>query len=257
MRVTLNLASRPYVELRPLYQRLRIIGGLLLVTAVVFWLVLRTEHARAAAAQARVDAIQRSIARAQRDRQNAEAAMHQPANAAVLQQAQFLNDVFLRKAFSWTAVMMDLEQVLPTGVQVMNIDPQISKDGHVIIRMRVAGPRERAVDLIRNLEKSHRFLQPRLVGEAAQTTGGANGIEAANAPAGVNFDLLADYNPLPEKPAKTEVATASKPADTSSGKSGGTSGEKPAAKASTHKHRAKTQAAKPSAAPAAPAGGAR
>ncbi len=28
---------------------------------------------------------------------------------------QFLNAVFARKSFSWTAVMMDLERVLPAG----------------------------------------------------------------------------------------------------------------------------------------------
>ncbi len=230
MRVTLNLASRPYVELRPLYRRLQFIGGLLIITALVFWWVLRTEHTRAAAAQARVTSIQNSIARAQADQQHAEAAMHEPANAAVLQQAQFLNGMFLRKAFSWTAVMMDLEQVLPSGVQVLNMDPQISKDGHVVIRMRVAGPRERAVDLMRNLEKSHRFLQPRLVGEAAQTSGGANGnLQPVNAPTGVNFDLLADYNPLPPKETKTETASSSKKA----------------AATTTHKRRPK-QAPKPS-----------
>lgn len=232
MRVTLNLASRPYVELGPLYRRLQLLGVLLLVTAVAFWWVLRTQRTRAAAAQARVAAIQSSIARAQTDQQHAEAAMHQPANAAVLQQAQFLNGVFLRKAFSWTAVMMDLEQVLPSGVQVMNIDPQISKDGHVVIRMRVAGPRERAVDLMRNLEKSHRFLQPRLVGEAAQTSGSGRST-MVEAPAGVNFDLLADYNPLPPKAAKAETGAA----------------EPKAEAAKTHRRRTK-KVAKPSPAPA-------
>ena len=63
--------------------------------------------------------------------------MRQPQNAAVLAQAQFLNKLFLRKTFSWTAVMMDLETVLPSGVQVMNIDPVVAKDGQVTIRMRV------------------------------------------------------------------------------------------------------------------------
>ncbi len=53
--------------------------------------------------------------------------MREPQNAAVLSQSQFLNQLFARKAFSWTAVMMDLENVLPSGVQVLNIDPVISQ----------------------------------------------------------------------------------------------------------------------------------
>lgn len=214
MRITLNLASRPYLELRPIYQRLRLLMLALAAASCLFWWLLHAEHGRAVQAQARVNAIHSSIAQVQQQRRASEAQMRQPANAAVLEQAQYLNNnLFLRKAFSWTAVMMDLEQVLPSGVQVMNIDPQIAKDGHVTIRMRVAGPRERAVDLMRNLEKSHRFLQPRLVGESAQTNNQVGGnIQQVNAgaPAGVNFDILADYNPLPEQPKSKNAAADAK-----------------------------------------------
>ena len=131
--------------------------------------------------------------------------MRQPANAAVLQQSQFLNNLFQRKAFSWTAVMMDLEQVLPSGVQVTAIEPQVAANGDVVIRLRVSGPRDRAVQLVRNLEHSRRFLQPRLSGEATQAreTGTqrpgtpASPVAAPGAPEGVQFDILANYNPLP------------------------------------------------------------
>ncbi len=65
--------------------------------------------------------------------------------------------------------MMDLENVLPSGVQVLNIDPVVSRDGKVTIRLRVSGAHERAVDLVRNLEHSHRFLSPRLARETAES----------------------------------------------------------------------------------------
>jgi type IV pilus assembly protein PilN len=130
--------------------------------------------------------------------------MHEPRNAVVLTQSQFLNQLFARKAFSWTAVMMDLENVLPSGVQVLNIDPVISRDGKVTIRLRVSGQHDRAVDLIRNLEHSHRFLYPRLADETAESNQNGKPVEQVSATPGVNFDLLAEYNPLPmasEKPA--------------------------------------------------------
>lgn len=219
MRVTLNLASRPYIELRPLYQRLRVLALLLLVTAALFWWVLRTEKQKAMAAQARATSIETSIRQARTERQQAEAAMHQPQNAAVLTQAQFLNNLYLRKSFSWTAVMMDLEQVLPAGVQVLNIDPVVGKDGTVTIRMRVAGPRDRAVTLVRNLEHSRRFRAPRIVGETAQNQN-PNGPNANLQPVStnntVNFDVLAEYNPLEPRETKGKAdqgapAAAGKP----------------------------------------------
>jgi type IV pilus assembly protein PilN len=120
----------------------------------------------------------------------------------VLARAHFLNALFLRKSFSWTAVMMDLETVLPAGVQVTSIEPEPTSDGDVMIHLRVSGDRDRAVQLVRNLERSKRFLAPRLTGEATQTkeSGTQSNSLAANngAPPGVEFEILANYNPLPQ-----------------------------------------------------------
>jgi type IV pilus assembly protein PilN len=101
-------------------------------------------------------------------------------------------------------VMMDLEKVLPAGVQVTSIEPNIAKDGEVNIRLRVSGDRDRAVQLVRNLETSQRFLSPRLSSEQAQTQDGANRASSAAqmvVPGAVQFEILSGYNPLPAKPA--------------------------------------------------------
>jgi type IV pilus assembly protein PilN len=208
MRIQLNLASRPFVELGPLYLRLRILIVLLAVTAVPLWLLLATEKRKAAFAESRLDAVNAQIHALERQRQVFQAAMRQPQNASVLTQSQFLNQMFAEKSFSWTAVMMDLENVLPTGVQVMAIDPVPTKDGKVTIRLRVSGAHDRGVELVRNLEHSHRFLSPRLARETAENNQSGRGPEpVSTAPANVNFDLLAEYNPLPETEGKPAKAT--------------------------------------------------
>ena len=94
--------------------------------------------------------------------------MRQPQNMAVLERSQFLNAVFAQKSFSWTAVMMDLERVLPAGVQVTSIEPATPKTGEVSIRLRSAAIAIVRFELVRNLEKSQRFVAPRLAGESAQ-----------------------------------------------------------------------------------------
>jgi type IV pilus assembly protein PilN len=219
MRVQLNLASRPFVELGPLYSRLRILIALLAVIAVPLWLLLSTENRKAAQAQGRLDAANQKIQALESQRAASQAEMRLPPNAAVLTQSQFLNQMFARKAFSWTAVMMDLENVLPSGVQVMNIDPVPAKDGNVTIRLRVLGAHERAVDLIRNLEHSHRFLAPRVARETAESNQNKGNMQQVSTASNVNFDLVAEYNPLPEKAEKhavegkkTPVKTAAKSA---------------------------------------------
>jgi type IV pilus assembly protein PilN len=213
MRIQLNLASRKFVELGPLYFRLRILFVLLAVTAVPLWLLLATEKRKAAGAQARLDAVNHQIHALEQQRQVFQADMRQPQNASVLNQSQFLNQIFAEKAFSWTAVMMDLENVLPTGVQVLAIDPVPAKDGKVTIRLRVSGAHDRGVELVRNLEHSHRFLSPRLARETAENNQNGRGPEPVSTAVPVNFDLLAEYNPLPEteeKPVK-ETKPQTKP----------------------------------------------
>ena len=218
MRVSVNLASRPYVELGPLYMRLRILIVALALIALPLWLLLRSETKKAAQAHARLAAVEQATQALERQQQSFQSEMRQPQNAAVLEQAQFLNGLFARKAFSWTAVMMDLENVLPTGVQVLNIDPVIARDGDVTIRLRVSGQRDRAVDLVRNLEHSRRFLAPRLAAETAETTTqGGRDFEQVSSQNNVNFDILAEYNPLPAEAAPQKAAKDAAKSTTAAG----------------------------------------
>ena len=184
------------------------------------------------AQEAQVNAVKAQTLGVQQERTRAERRMQQPQNAEALNRAHFLNSLFLHKSFSWTAVMMDLETVLPVGVQVTSIEPQVSAEGEVGIRLRVAGDRDRAVALLRNLEHSKRFLQPRLSTEVSQAKEGQQGnVNAANAPGangvpgappGVEFDILATYNPLPEGMAYPKAKVVKAVAVAPSGSAAGT-----------------------------------
>ena len=213
MRIQINLASKPFVELRPLFARLRLAMGALALLAVALLVGSHVLSAKAEQATARMNLLTAQTNRVEMATAANQARMRRPENQAVLARVQFLNALFARKAFSWTAVMMDLEHVLPAGVQVTSIDPVISKEGEVTIRLRVTGPRDRAIQLVRNLEVSQRFVDPRLSGEAAlavdkakaigavpggfQTVGaGGAGAAGQDATAGVEFEILSGYNPL-------------------------------------------------------------
>ena len=208
MRTTINLASRPFVELRPLFARLRLAMIALVALAIGLGFWLHALDGRAQTSQAQMNALEARTAQFQHERQANEARMRQPQNMAVLERSQFLNGVFASKGFSWTAVMMDLERVLPAGVQVTSIEPAITKDGDVNIRLRVSGDRDRAVELVQNLEKSQRFIAPRLVSESAQKQqNGRAGAFPVAAPGAVEFDILSGYNPLPEVTASKKGST--------------------------------------------------
>ena len=209
MQISVNLASRPFVELRPLFARLRLAMGVLLLTAVGMAFAVGSLSARAKLAQANMDSLKGQTNAFVEQRSRNEARMRQPQNQAVLDRSRFLNALFARKSFSWTAVMMDLERMLPQGVQVTSIDPVIAKTGEVSIRLRVVGDRDKTIQLVRNLEHSSRFVRARLSGETAValdkakaiglTTGGAPGLQTVgDQPSGaVEFEIFSGYNPLP------------------------------------------------------------
>jgi len=202
MRISINLATKPFIELRPLYARLRLTMAALALTAIALGFGLHFLSANARADQAQMDGLKTQTLAAQIERQTNETRMREPQNQAILERAHFLNDLFTHKSFSWTAVMMDLERVLPVGVQVTSIEPSISAEGDVNIRLRVTGDRDLSVDLVRNLEHSQRFLAPHLNNETAQTKEPGSQMQAAQPilPGGVQFDIMSGYNPLPESP---------------------------------------------------------
>jgi type IV pilus assembly protein PilN len=236
MRIRVNLASRPFVELRPFFLRLRILMGSLAVVALGLLIWTHFLDLKLRDARTQMDSLQAQTQNWQQEKAANERQMRQPENAAVLNRAHFLNALFLRKSFSWTAVMMDLETVLPTGVQITAIEPQIGSDGDVTIKLRVGGDRDRAIQLVRNLERSKRFLQPQLTGEApaAKDTSQQGRAPSINAPTGVEFEILARYNPLPEDESYA-TAKSDKPAKSSA------KPDKPAAP----KHQPQPKAPKP------------
>ena len=209
MRITINLATRPFTDLGPIFKRLRIAMIVFAVVSIGLAFGLHALHSKAQAARARERAIDDQIARINNERQGYMAMMRQPDNAQVLEQAGTLNQLFDEKAFSWTLAMEDLETVLPGGVQVTTLEPIRDKDGRITLRLRVVGPRDKAVELVQNLEHSRHFLRPAIVGESSENTGGPGSpLEPVSATNKVNFDLLTEFNPATagEKPTVLKAA---------------------------------------------------
>jgi type IV pilus assembly protein PilN len=215
MRISLNLATRPYADIGPAIKRLRVGMGILAGLCVLLGIGLHLLDRQASAARAREQSVDLQIAQVEGERRSAEQFMGRPANAELLDQTEVLNQLIDQKAFSWTLAMEALETVLPAGVQVTGIEPVRDKDGHITVHLHVIGPHDKAVDLVRNLERSRRFLEPRIVGETSETgtgTGPNSRPEPVSATNRFQFDLQAEYNPpAPGErftPAPAQSATA-------------------------------------------------
>src|SRR6202041_3382794 len=98
MRISVNLANRPFVELRPLFARLRLAMAVLAVLALGLWFALQSLNVKAAKASAQMNELKAKTQKYQQERLANEARMHQPQNMAVLERSQFLNAVFAWKS---------------------------------------------------------------------------------------------------------------------------------------------------------------
>lgn len=209
MKININLATRPFADLGPSLKRLRISMAVFALVSIGFGVGLHFLHAKAEAARAREHALDSQISTINQERQGYQVMMRQPDNAQVLDQAGHLNALFDQKAFSWTLAMEDLETVLPGGVQVTTLEPiRDEKTGIITLKLRVVGPRDKAVELVQNLEHSRHFLRPAIVGESMENNGGPNSqLEPVSASNRVNFDLNAEYNSatIGEVPVTTEA----------------------------------------------------
>jgi type IV pilus assembly protein PilN len=188
MRVDINLASHPYEDAGPLWLRW---GGALAAVAILTLILLYSALSGFASARSDRNLIaQREQQIAARDQQKvkAEETLNLPANRGTRDRAQFLNDLFLRKAFSWTKLFEDMERVMPPRLHVVSIRPERTLDNQLEIKIVVAGEsRDRAIELVKKMETSQRFQQTQIEQESSGTgqTPGDN----------VQFDISTMYVP--------------------------------------------------------------
>ncbi len=206
MRITVNLATRPFVDVGPAMKRLRIGMIVLALFSLAALGTLHLVHSKAEAARAHEHSLDGAIAKINSERQGYESMMAQPKNAQFMMEVDELNELFEAKAFSWTMAMESLEIELPGSVQVTQIEPQRSKTGQITLHLRVVGPHNLSDELVKNLEHSRRFQSPRIVGEEAESanTPNSKNMEPVSVSNRFNFDLQAEYVPPTEEELASE-----------------------------------------------------
>jgi len=195
MRLNINLATQPYEDARRFWFQwggalaaLAIVTAGLLYFTFLGWLGARKDRAL-------IRQYEQQIAERDKEKADAQTLMNLPQNASTRDRSQFLNDLFYRKAFSWTRVFEDLEQVMPPRVHVVSIQPELASNNELAIKLIVAGDsRERALELVRKMEASKHFQQTEIQQESAETGNTSNPADT------VKFDISALYIPDLEGP---------------------------------------------------------
>ena len=191
MQLDINLATQPYEDERRFWLRwgtalagLVALTLILLATTGLFWFSASRDRSL-------IRQTEDKIAERDQEQQAAVALLSRPANADVRDRALFLNTLFQRKSLSWTKVLEDLERVMPPQLHVVSIHPEITKTKQLQLKLLVAGEsRERAIELVRNMENSQRFRRTQIDQENAVATQ----VPGDN----VQFEVSTFYVPGPE-----------------------------------------------------------
>jgi len=193
MRIDINLATQPYEDSRRFWTYwgsgvvlLSLATALLVFLAVTRFIIASRERQEIA----RMEAV---IGEFDQEKGRAEAVMNQPQNRVTRDRSRFLNELFQRKAFSWTRVFEDLERVMPAHLHVVSIRPDMSSENGLEIILVVGGDTsEQARDLVRKMEASQRFKGTRIDSERSHDNEGVSGTDR------VQFDISALYVPSAE-----------------------------------------------------------
>lgn len=166
MRFDINLATRPYQDSQRFYITWLPLLALLAVAAVASSVYAYRHYEDSRSAQRQLADKQHQMSQLEKELADARTTLDAPQNSGTRDQAQFINELFARKAFSWTKVLADLETVMPDGVQVLSIKPETTSDGQFHFLLTVAADRrEDAIELERRMEESPRFVDPAILNE--------------------------------------------------------------------------------------------
>jgi hypothetical protein len=162
---------------------------------------------------------QNEVASLQKTRENAERTLNLPQNQGTREYSQFLNTAILRKSFSWTGVLADLEKIMPPRLHVSSIQPQLDKQHHITVQMQLLGQtRDAAIELVRGMEKSEHFRNAEVTQES-RNEGNISGLR---------FTIVADYIPATVAYTQSKQPAGANPEEKDkAGKKGSTPQAKP------------------------------
>lgn len=190
MHLNINLASQKFEDVQQFFVRwgtaLGATGVLTLLLVILAW----HNQAKSADLAIKIADQKQEIARLEKLRSEAERIESLPENIDVTQQKNFWNTQLLRRQFSWTQLLNDLQKIMPKRAYVSSVHPEITLDHHMKLSLVIEGEKHAdAVLLVQKLEGSERFRLAHITEENTQKDSRPGGLPI------IRFGIEALYTP--------------------------------------------------------------
>lgn len=220
MRTNINLASQPYEDAQQYAVYYGSIVFLLAVlTAALIWFTFHSVR-RTSDLTRQINQVHSQLATLDREKVSGERMLAMPQNHGTVAKSEYLNSIFARKAFSWTLVFSDMEKLMPPGLRVLSIAPTLDDQNQLQVHITVGGEsRERAIELVQNLEKTPRFRNVQLrsdqmnVDSRGNVQGRGSSSTTSEFTDPIRFDISANYFPSTQNSAPAANVTAAAPGE--------------------------------------------
>lgn len=162
MKTRFNLASSPLENNRRFIAGAATLG--IVAAAALLFLSVHAMRARRinGAIRADISRLEGQIQASQREQERLRVALKDPKTVEVMNRAKFLNNLIEQRTLPWTKMFADLEQILPPGVRVVSISPQMDKAGHVKVMLVISAVNdEQKMKFVRSMVSSPAFSNVR------------------------------------------------------------------------------------------------
>src|SRR5215472_5433408 len=150
MKTRFNLATEPLENNRRFIAGSGLLGATALIALVLLSLHVAQVRRSNAAMRANIGNVEAQIALLQRQQETLRQQFKAPQAVEAMKRSQFLNGLIEQRAFPWTKMFADLGHILPPGVRVISISPQMDQSGKVKVTFTIGAVNE---------EQGSKFLQ--------------------------------------------------------------------------------------------------
>jgi hypothetical protein len=189
MRLSINLASRKYEDVRKFFIGWRVALAALGVCALLLAILAAMTSVSSAKSGKNIKELQAKVAAQQKERDRLAAIENSPENREVTQEKKFWNTQIAKRKFSWTQLFNDLQRIMPARARLVSVQPDLAGDNNLKLKLMIEGEnRSNARELAVKMENSECFRMPKILVETAQKDSGSGATT-------YKFEIEAAYTP--------------------------------------------------------------